>query len=50
MIPNFGPRELTLEELIWTAWTMLKGKEDVDYAYFETDEYWWTLRLWISRN
>ena len=37
--------ELTLEELIFTAITMLMGEEGIDYAYYNQDAEWWALRL-----
>lgn len=43
-------RELTLQELIFTAITMLIGKEGEDFAYYEQDPNWWALRLYTRRN
>ena len=43
-------KELPLEELIFTAVTMLIGEEGKDFAYYENDPDWWALRLFISRN
>ena len=38
-------RELTLQELISTAITMLLGKAGKDFAYYQNDEKWWAFRL-----
>jgi len=43
-------RELTLEELLFTAINMLIGEEGKDFAYYEQDEEWWELRLWTRIN
>ena len=43
-------KELTGADLVFTALTMLLGKEGVDFSYYETDPDWWTLRLWTRRN
>jgi len=43
-------RELKLTELILTAKAMLKGQEGVHFIFFEEDEDWWRLRLYIRRN
>jgi len=42
---------MKLAELVFTAFTMLIGEENVDFCYYrELDPNWWALRLWISRN
>ena len=43
-------RELPLAELIWTALTMLTGKEGKDFAYYENDSDWWRQRLLTRIN
>lgn len=43
-------RELKGSELIFTAMAMLMGEEGIDYALYECDSDWWTLRLYIRRN
>lgn len=43
-------KELTGADLIFTALIMLKGKDGVDFKFYELDPDWWALRLWIGRN
>ena len=43
-------RELTLEELLFTAITMLVGEEGIDFSYYENCAEWWQLRLWTRIN
>ena len=40
----------TLNDLLFTAMCLLLGKEDADFTFYETDPYWWALRLWTRRN
>lgn len=42
--------ELKGAELTATALTMLLGEEGVDFSYYEEDEVWWAIRLYIRRN
>lgn len=43
-------KKLNLEDLIFTALTMLMGREGKDFCYYETDPDWWTIRLYSRRN
>ena len=43
-------RELNLQELTFTAITMLIGKVGQDFAYYEQDTDWWALRLSTRLN
>lgn len=43
-------RELTGAELVLTGLTMLYGVEGMDWCYYEQDQDWWRLRLYIRRN
>ena len=43
-------RELRGAELIFTALTMLLGKEGVDFCYYRGDALFWRDRLYMSRN
>lgn len=38
---------MNLNDLIFTAITMLIGKEGKDWAYMETDPGWWKLRVQV---
>jgi len=42
--------ELKGAELTFTALQMLYGKEGESWCYYEGDEQWWALRLFINRN
>ena len=44
------PQELTLEQLIFTAFCMLKGVEGKDFCYYDNNYKWWALRLYTRRN
>ncbi|MBA7608640.1 hypothetical protein ES703_15819 [subsurface metagenome] len=35
---------------IWYGVIVLFGEQDKDWEYIETDEDWWTVKLWIRRN
>ena len=41
---------MKVEELIFTALGMLLGIQGKDWIYYETDPYWWAIRLWTRRN
>ena len=43
-------RELPLEELLFTAISLLIGEDGVDFAYYENDPGWWELRLLTRIN
>ncbi len=40
----------SLDTLIFTAICLLLGTENTDFIFYETDPYWWALRLWTRRN
>ena len=42
--------ELKGANLTATALTMLLGEEGIDFAYYEEDEDWWTIRLYTRIN
>jgi len=32
------------------TFNMLMGKEGIDFGYYECDEYWWQIRLYVRIN
>ncbi len=44
------PDMKTVRELVFLAVAMLLGEEGKDFSYYEYDEEWWKMRLYMRIN